>query len=133
MAIRKMNVDMFDKIANNKAIKEETFELTAEQAELLYQEGIEELKQNAMILNMCISSIGNSSFGFALLETQEFLEFKQAMKYYMEFVIPSLLEGDIDSIIENAPKDTEGENEIFKEDLEFLGNLFYQELAEKYL
>ena len=29
MAIRKMNVDMFDKIANNKSIKEETFELTA--------------------------------------------------------------------------------------------------------
>ena len=133
MAIRKMNVDMFDKIANNKAIKEETFELTAEQAELLYQEGIEELKQDAMILNMCISSIGNSSLGFALLETQEFLEFKQAMKYYMEFVIPSLLEGDIDSIIENAPKDTEEENEVFKEDLEFLRNLFYQELAEKYL
>ena len=55
------------------------------------------------------------------------------MKYYMEFVIPSLLEGDIDSIIENAPKDTEEENEVFKEDLEFLRNLFYQELAEKYL
>ena len=133
MAIRKMSADMFEAIAENKAIKEETFELTAEQAEELYDAGMVELKKNALLFNVFVSEINNSSFGFALLETPEFLEFKQAMEYYMEFVIPSLLQGDIDSIIEKAPKDTEEENEEFRQDLELLRNLFYQELAEKYL
>ena len=55
------------------------------------------------------------------------------MDYYINFVIPSLLQGDIDSIIEKAPKDTEEENKAFRQDLELLRNLFYQELAEKYL
>lgn len=133
MAIKKMSADMFEAIAENKAIKEETFELTAEQAEELYDAGMVELKKNALLFNVFISEINNSSFGFALLGTPEFLEFKQAMEYYMEFVIPSLLQGDIDSIIEKAPKDIEEENEEFRQDLELLRNLFYQELAEKYL
>lgn len=133
MAIKKMSADMFEAIAENKAIKEETFELTAEQAEELYDAGMVELKKNALLFNVFVSEINNSSFGFALLETPEFLEFKQAMEYYMGFVIPSLLQGDISSIIEKAPKDIEEENEEFRQDLELLRNLFYQELAEKYL
>lgn len=133
MAIKKMSADMFEAIAENKAIKEETFELTAKQAEELYDAGMAELKKNALLFNVFVSGINNSSFGFALLETPEFLEFKQAMEYYMEFVIPALLQGDIDSIIEKAPKDTEEENEEFRQDLGLLRNLFYQELAEKYL
>ena len=133
MAIRKMSADMFEAIAENKAIKEETFELTAEQAEDLFDAGIEELKHNALLFNIFVSGIEKSAFGFALLETPEFLEFKQSMDYYINFVIPSLLQGDIDSIIEKAPKDTKEENKAFRQDLELLRNLFYQELAEKYL
>ena len=69
MAIRKMSADMFEAIAENKAIKEETFELTAEQAEDLFDAGIEELKHNALLFNIFVSGIEKSAFGFALLET----------------------------------------------------------------
>ena len=133
MTIKKLNVDMFEAIVENKQVEEESFELTTEQAEALYDAGMSELNSNAFLFNALISEINDSSLGFVFLQTSEFEEFFDVMNYYISFLIPLLLKGDFDSIIKESLKEAEQENEEFKQTLECLRNLLYQELAKKYL
>ena len=133
MIIKKLNVDMFEAIVENKQVEEESFELTTEQAEALYDAGMSELNSNAFLFNALISEINDSSLGFVFLQTPEFEEFFDVMNYYISFLIPLLLKGDFDSIIKEPLKEAEQENEEFKQTLECLRSLLYQELAKKYL
>lgn len=133
MTIKKLNVDMFEAIVENKQVEEESFELTTEQAEALYDAGMSELNSNAFLFNALISEINDSSLGFVFLQTSEFEEFFDVMNYYISFLIPLLLKGDFDSIIKESLKEAEQENEEFKQTLECLRSLLYQELAKKYL
>lgn len=133
MTIKKLNVDMFEAIVENKQVEEESFELTTEQAEALYDAGMSELNSNAFLFNALISEINDSSLGFVFLQTPEFEEFFDVMNYYISFLIPLLLKGDFDSIIKESLKEAEQENEEFKQTLECLRSLLYQELAKKYL
>lgn len=133
MTIKKLNVEMFETIVENKQVEEESFELTTEQAEALYDSGMSELNSNAFLFNSLISEINDSSLGFVFLQTPEFEEFFDVMNYYISFLIPLLLKGDFDSIIKESLKEVEQENEELKQTLECLRILLYQELAKKYL
>lgn len=140
MAIKKMSVDMFDKIAKQTTLVEQDNKeddesiLTDSQIETLYEEGLSELFQINVAVTSLVTFIASSSFGFALTETGEFKDFIESMNYYTIDVIPSLLEGEINSIIEKAPpKETKEETGEFRNNLKSLRVLFFEELMQRYL
>lgn len=129
MAIKKMNADMFDKVISKEPI--DNNELSIQETELLVSKALKELTSIIDVINMTTMLIDSSCFGEALLTTNEFIEYKEAMEHYLSFVIPNLLAGDIDSIIKEAGNyDNEEE---FRNNLEKLRLNFFENLAKKYL
>lgn len=135
MTIKKMDIDMFEHFINEKNVsKENEIQLTEEQTLSLYQSGINELIYlNDMfdnIMKLLRIKMNETSFGFALMDTVEFINFEESIKYYLNTVLPSLMEGNYDSIINNIEVD---DVTNFTESLDSLRLLFFQELAQKYL
>ena len=137
MAIKKMSIDMFDKIAKESdeetTSKQERKDLSEEDAHELFNHAIGELGQITLIINAMVDALLSSCFGRMILETDEFSVFKDATQFYINSMMPNLLTGDIDSIIEDIKNLNSDDEDEVRMNLEELRVNIYEHLARKYL
>lgn len=128
MAIKKMDASVLDKQEDNASNES----LTVEEAGYLLNKGMEELAVLATVVDSTVNCFNNSAFK-ELIETDEFLQFRESMFFYISEIIPRLLKGDIDSIIENADPNNYDSKEEFEKGLEELRVKFFNNLIKRYL
>lgn len=128
MAIKKLDAIALEKEESN--ITKDS--ITVEEAEYLLDKGMGELAVLATVVESTANCFNNSAFN-DLLNTDEFSQFRESMFFYISEVIPRLLKGDIDSIIDNADPDNYDSKEEFEKGLEELRIKFFNNLIQKYL
>lgn len=137
MAIKKMSIDMFDSIAkeSKKECKtesvQETKYLTEKDFEYLCDKAMLELYEITLVINTMVDTVLKSQFGRLILDTDEFMQFKDSSAFYLTNMLPSLLTGDLDSIIEEY--NDSDDKEEFQKTLEELRVTIYENLVKKYL
>ena len=134
MAIRQMDISLFDKIANSspnteveeKVITEENY-ISEEDMQYLYDKGMDELKMFMGTLETLKHFILDMFCGSDILSTEEALNFFCSMEMFAKELIPAMLVGDEEEIYKYCSE------EITSEDLELSREEFFQSLYKKYL
>lgn len=134
MAIKKMNADMLDKIATSTSEAkqtEQTNSSTLSEAELetLYDAGMSEITEVMVAVGVSLSMLKGSSLSPIFMNSDVVQDFVGYMMFFCEEMIPKLLKGDIDGIMELT---TEGAS-ITPERLKEMREQIYELLQEKYL
>lgn len=128
MAIKKLDATTIQAEESKKT--EEA--LTDEEATYLYDKGMGELAVLATVIDSTVNCFNTSAFK-ELVETEEFILFRESMIFYLSETIPRLLKGDFDSIIEDANPNNYDSKEELEKDLEALRVKFFNNLIERYL
>lgn len=134
MAIKKMNADMLDKIATgvskeNKTEQTNSSVLSEEELERLYDAGMSEITEVMLAVGVSLSMLKGSSLAPIFMNSDVVQDFAGYMMFFCEEMIPKLLKGDIDGIMELT---TEGAS-ITPEKLKEMREQIYELLQERYL
>ena len=132
MAIRKLDANTINNMSETPH-ETEYVELSIEDAEYLLNKASEEIDILAAVVNSTVDCFNNSCFGQELLATDESYNFVNSMAYYLTEVIPKLLKGDIDSIIEESDPENYESRQDFEDSLEQLRIRFFENLSKRYL
>lgn len=130
MAIKKMNADMLDKIISNaqSETKEEHKEaISQERLEELYEIGEAEISEILMTIGLSVAVLKSSAFAPVLMNSDVVHDYIKYMAFFCEDMLPKLLKGDIDGIMDLTVEDAT----ITKERLLELREMVYNLLEEK--
>lgn len=130
MAIKKMNADMLDKIISNaqSETKEEHKEaISQERLEELYEIGEAEISEILMTIGLSVAVLKSSAFAPVLMNSDVVHDYIKYMAFFCEDMLPKLLKGDIDGIMDLTVEDAI----ITKERLLELREMVYNLLEEK--
>lgn len=134
MAIKKINADMLDKIATNTLKEKQTEQvensaLSETDLETLHDAGMSEISEVMLAVGVSLSMLKGSSFAPIFMNSDVVQDFAGYMVFFCEEMIPKLLKGDIDGIMDLT---TEGAL-ITPERLKEMREQVYELLQEKYL
>lgn len=133
MAIKQMDISLFDKITASSTEDKTTQQLAKEEylsqsdMDYLYEKGIEELK----MLNGALEGLKHFMLdmfcGSELVATEESLNFFCSMEMFTNELIPAMLNGDEKEVYKYCSE------EVTEEDLETSREEFFSNLYTKYL
>lgn len=132
MAIKKMNADMLDKVLSNASTSTEktqdkTTVMDQDTLERLYEKGLEEIVDLMIIISASLDAMALSSFAPLFMNSDVIDDYVNYMSFFCENMIPKLLKGDIDGIMNLTTEDTT----ITAEKLNEMREQIYTLLKEK--
>ena len=134
MAIRTLNLEMFDKITENSkeeikpVERKEGFDsMTQDEMEYLYDKSREELNNFLFCLIELQNSISQMFCGSEILSCDEAINFFCAMEMFTQDLIPAILEGNHKETYKYCSE------ELTEEELDQSRVEFFQKIYKKYL